>query len=78
MEDVTIINFDSAPMGEQSDWVFRVPADGEYVATSGHAALFAFLQAEIANLTDEQRLELFAPWCSYCGGPAPCQCWNDE
>lgn len=21
---------------------------------------------------------LHGKWCQYCGGPAPCQCWNDE
>lgn len=36
------------------------------------------LQGIIGTLTDEQRLDLFRPWCSECGGPAPCQCWNDE
>lgn len=36
-----------------------------------------------AGLTDEQRLEVMADYCTYCGiydgdSPIGCQCWNDE
>lgn len=35
--------------------------------------------ASVAAMTDEQRMELFANYCTHCGCPDPrCQCWNDE
>jgi hypothetical protein len=39
------------------------------------AELFALMDA----LTDEQRLEVFAIYCTHCGTPASrCNCWRDE
>lgn len=33
----------------------------------------------LAGLTDEERLDLFAEYCAYCGSKDPsCKCWNDE
>jgi hypothetical protein len=34
---------------------------------------------KLAQLTDEERVEVFAAFCTYCGSDDPdCQCWNDE
>jgi hypothetical protein len=34
---------------------------------------------KLADLTDEERLEVFAAFCTECGCDDPdCQCWNDE
>lgn len=47
--------------------------------------LLAKVQAHLATLTDEQRLEfiheLASGYCLHCGRHDPdfrCQCWNDE
>ena len=40
----------------------------------------SFIDA-LRKLTDEQRQEVMAPFCSCCGrehGPNRCQCWNDD
>lgn len=30
-------------------------------------------------LTDDERLKVFAEYCTHCGAKDPrCQCWNDE
>jgi len=41
------------------------------------------LRADLARLTNEQRLELLAAFCQHCGTPravvgSSCPCWNDE
>lgn len=34
---------------------------------------------ELDDLTDEQRVKVFAMYCRHCGDKDPrCQCWNDE
>jgi len=36
-------------------------------------------KALVEKLTEEERLDLFAEYCSHCGCDDPtCQCWNDE
>lgn len=32
----------------------------------------------LAALTAEQRKEVFAEWCTHCGGDTPCNCMRDE
>jgi hypothetical protein len=38
------------------------------------------LKDQIAALSDEERLDLFAGYCWFCGVPVPptCHCMNDE
>jgi|HubBroStandDraft_4_1064222.scaffolds.fasta_scaffold98196_2 hypothetical protein len=37
------------------------------------------LFAAVETLSDEQRLALFAAYCTDCGcADSRCQCWNDE
>jgi hypothetical protein len=42
----------------------------------------AEVEALLADMTPEERLRVFEPYCKHCGDPqAPgflCQCWNDE
>ena len=38
---------------------------------------------KLQQLTDDQRMDLFADYCKFCGCIQPeegrgCQCWNDE
>jgi hypothetical protein len=34
---------------------------------------------KLAQLTDEERLEVFTAFCTHCGSDDPdCQCWDDE
>jgi len=35
-------------------------------------------RAALLNLTQEERVELFAEFCTNCGREGYCQCWNDE
>jgi len=32
----------------------------------------------LAQLTPDERQELFSSYCRFCGGPVDCHCWNDE
>lgn len=33
----------------------------------------------VSLLTDEERMDVFGPYCRFCGRNDPkCQCWNDE
>lgn len=33
----------------------------------------------LQQLTDAERLDVFGPYCRFCGRADPgCQCWNDE
>lgn len=36
----------------------------------------------LESMTDDERLEFMDAitegYCMVCGGPAPCNCWNDE
>lgn len=42
-------------------------------------ALIAIARNAVAELTDEERLDLFTDYCKACGKADPsCQCWNDE
>jgi hypothetical protein len=44
-----------------------------------HADWLAWLVEKLNELTDEERLDVFARYCTYCGRKDPdCQCWNDE
>lgn len=37
------------------------------------------VQSALEQLTDDQRMELFADYCRSCGRNDPrCRCWNDE
>jgi|RifCSP16_1_1023843.scaffolds.fasta_scaffold79092_2 hypothetical protein len=45
--------------------------------------LLADVKQYIKNLTSDERLDLFADYCKYCGDYdgdtiSGCQCWNDE
>ena len=45
--------------------------------------LLADVKEYIKNLTSDERLDLFADYCKYCGDYDAdriigCQCWNDE
>jgi len=33
---------------------------------------------EIDSLSKEYKMEILGKYCHYCGGDAPCQCWNDD
>ena len=36
------------------------------------------IEGILDSITDDERVSLFHRYCTHCGGPAGCQCWNDE
>lgn len=51
------------------------------IAAAIRAAVAESIQEQLRSMTDEERLEVlrgYGEWCQSCGGPAPCNCWNDE
>lgn len=55
---------------------FETTPDGEYRLVTESYGIVA---NQLASMTEEERLKVFALFCTYCGTDDPeCQCWNDE
>jgi hypothetical protein len=40
--------------------------------------LVDFIKEKLHSLPHDVRKDIISEFCSYCGGEAGCQCWNDE
>lgn len=55
---------------------YRITPNGKWLFVTESHGIVANL---LALMTEEERLEVFALFCTYCGTDDPeCQCWNDE
>ena len=62
---------------------YRVGDDGrayfEETVKNCNGALLPFIERQLAECTDAQRLEMFEPYCRHCGAKNPkCQCCEGD